>query len=181
MRKHCRKQTKKQSEIFETVELVDTLVSHKLKNINVILPVLITILTSILAYFFTSKFDTSEITFVASTTIYGLFIFAVILWAYLPIVSRSLKKTRKKNIKTDFSPSDLARSAYMSDTDFIEQYKIYFNRSLTQKEQIAVSLLKNKINEMRFRTNCLCIAFGLLLSGIVVVIALLCLGLRVNI
>ena len=173
MKKCCKKKVVKSSEILETVALVDKYVSHKIKNINIVLPVLVTIITAILSYLFTAKIDIDNLKAVAFITIYGISIFVVILWAHLPVITRSVKKTKHKYCKDTFSPANLTQGAYFSDEEYVEQYEKYFQRTLTPTEKVAVSLLKSKINEMRFRTNCLVIVFILLILGLLITAVLL--------
>ena len=174
MRKCCRNPMIHDREVLDTVELVAKLVSHKIKNINVALPVLVAAVTPILAYFFTAQFELDAKIVVAVITIYVLLVWAIILWAHVPIVSRRKKKTVKKYTKGEFTPCNLTHSAYLSDEDYLKAYETYFNRELLSKEKITIMSLKNKINEMRFRTNCLAVVFGMLILGVVVVaIALL--------
>ena len=179
MRKCCKKKMKKREDILEIIELVDKLVSHKMKNINIVLPALMAVITPFVAYFFTDEIKLGNIKYAVFAIVYGLVIFLILLWAHFPVISRRTPQTKSRHLKEEFSPYNLVYSAYLSNTDFIKHYEIYFNRSLTQKEKISVSLLKNKINEMRFRTNCLAIAFGLIIAGIIFIIIFLVIGFKV--
>lgn len=178
MKKCCKKKVVKNSEMLETVALVDKYVSHKIKNINIVLPILVTIITAILSYLFTAKINAENLKSAVCITICAVVVFAVILWAHLPVITRSVKKTKHKYCKDTFSPANLTQGAYFSDEEYVEQYEKYFQRTLTPTEKVAVSLLKSKINEMRFRTNCLVIVFILLIIGLFITVVLLLLALK---
>lgn len=173
MRKCCRNQMVKNGEVLETIKLVDKLVSQKMKSMNVVLPILVATITPIIAYFFTKEFKSDQMLGVAFIIIYALVIWAFLLAAYLPTVSRPVKKTKIESAKGRFSPSNLTYSAYLSDGDFIKAYETYFNRELSSDEKTAVMLLKNRINELHYQTKCLSWAFNLLILGVIIVIVIL--------
>ena len=61
MRCCFKKQEAQEKELLETVAMVENLVSHKTKSINIVLPVLMTVVTPILTYLFTTKFEFDKV------------------------------------------------------------------------------------------------------------------------
>ena len=170
---------KDSNEVLEVVKSVDEIVSHKLQHINIVLPALMAIVIPILAYLFVTEIVEEQMITLAIATGFVLIIFGILLWAYMPIVSRSQTKTKSEYQNKVFSPSDLKLGCYLSDTDFATAYQTYFKKKLTVREETAILLLKNKMNELRFRTNCLVYVFSLCLLGCVIVfVALLLLMLK---
>lgn len=170
---------KDSNEVLEVVKSVDEIVSHKLQHINIVLPALMAIVLPILAYLFVTEIVEGQMITIAIATGFVLSVFGILLWAYMPIVSRSQTKTKSEYQNKVFSPSDLKLGCYLSDKEFLDAYQAFFKKKLTIQEETSVVLLKNKLNELRFRTNCLVYAFYLCLLGCaIVLVALLLLMLK---
>lgn len=161
------------NEVLSVVKSVDEIVSYKLQHVNVVLPALMAIVTPILAYLFVTKISKEQMVVFEIATLCVLLAFGILIWANIPLVSRSQKKTNKIDLEKAFVPSDLRLSAYLSDEDFLKAYQSFFGRAMTIEERTAVALLKNKINDLRFRVNCLGIVYGIILLGVLVVLVAL--------
>ncbi len=157
------------NEVLDVVKSVDEIVSHKLQHINIVLTALMAIVTSVLAYLFVVEIAKEQIVAVEIASLFALLIFGILLWAHLPVISRSQKKSKREYLNKVFSPSDLKLGAGLNDMDFLNAYQTYFKKKLTVQEETAVVLLKNKLNELRFRTNCLIRVFSLCLIGCIIV------------
>lgn len=170
---------KDSNEVLEVVKSVDEIVSHKLQHISIVLTALMAIVTSVLAYLFVVEIAKEQMVAVEIASLFALLILGILLWAYLPVISRSQKKSKREYLNRVFSPSDLKLGAGLNDMDFLNAYQTYFKKKLTIQEETAVILLKNKLNELRFRTSCLVYVFSLCLLGCAIVfVALLLLMLK---
>ncbi len=175
MRQWHYKHQKERDDVLKIVENIDKLVDHKIKNISVAASALVAAILPVLSYVLIT--ETKSVSLFIVVAIWAIGVILPIIWEHLPIITRKDKPTRKKYLKMPFSIDNLTLGAYYSNADYLNAYQKTFNRKLNEQEITAIMLLKNKLNEMRFRVNCLIVSFAVVLVGIVVFIVILIGGL----
>lgn len=164
------------------------LIEEKLQACKTGLPLILTITTSLIAFFFMEKYETENVLWLAIlATVYLLVSFVALLLTSFPKViykevkQRSNKKTNKKrNTKTpEFNPSNVKSYFCLTSQQFDEKLQKYLGGELNLEQKLQVSLLKSKINEYRYKRELLKFAYGVLIAGAFALIFVFTLGLLV--
>lgn len=165
MDKDNKKNIAKSEEYMEQVLVhIEKTVDEKLKNIKTFTPILITIITSVIAFLLPMKVDMSQ-----DSTNVLLFALGVLLVSFIIIVVSFFGRTHYKAIiKTTnkvFVPHQFDSYCYLSDTMFLDNLKEYAQRDLTEKESLTANFVKQRINECIFRRNCINVALSAVETG----------------
>lgn len=169
---------------FDLIDEMTKSVEKKLSEIKSIAPVILTIVTALIAYFFTRKIPTDDkgyFTLVVLICVYLMLAFVSLILAFYPkffykkqyVVNKnfdqSISKKVAKHAKKQkfFLPWDISSYIKMEDEDFLPALEKYCGRELTDEEKIRASFLKQKVNELQCKRRLLNIAYGIILFGAV--------------
>ena len=151
---------------------MNAMVENKLKGIKTFMPVLLTIITSVLAFLLVTDIAvTEESKFVLFWALAALLLaFSVLIVSFFgKNFYKSAKKAKnRKNIQ--FEPHVFLSYCYLSDCEFIEAIKLFAKRELTDKEIMSVNFLKQKVNEYVYRKTLSNIALAIVEIGTIVLI-----------
>lgn len=174
---------------LDIISEMDKLVDRKLSEVKSTVPVILTIVTAVIAFLVTLKVPSDNylfLAFVILATILLLITFLYLLLIFYPVLKlkKSYKISRiidKKliNIKSKIFgntigivPWDLKSYLKLPDEEFLVELEKYFKRSLTEVEIIKVNFLKNKINELYWKRRILNSVYSILIIGTITFIVL---------
>ena len=150
------------------LDSMTNLVEENIEACKTGLPLIMTIVTALIAFLFPSKYQ-SEIVFWISiiALVCLLFAFIALVLASFPSAGyqgyESLLPEQKK-IKS-FHPANVKSYQRISDEGFIEALQQYLNTDLNETEKLQADILKGKINEYRTKKHWLKVAYGVLIVG----------------
>ena len=174
---------------LDIISEMDKLVDRKLSEVKSTVPVILTIVTAVIAFLVTLKISSDNFIFLAVVilaTILLLITFLYLLLIFYPVLKlkKSYKISRmidKKliNIKSKIFgntigivPWDLKSYLKLPDEEFLVELEKYFKRSLTEVEIIKANFLKNKINELYWKRRILNSVYSILIIGTIIFIVL---------
>lgn len=169
---------------FDLIEEMTKSVEKKLSEIRSIVPVILTVVTALIAFFFTQKIpagNTGYFTLIVLICVYLMLAFVSLILAFYPKIFYKQQYAINKNIDQSIStkvaeytkrqkcflPWDVSSYIKMEDEDFLPALKKYLNRELTDEEKIRANFLKQKVNELQCKRRLLNIAYGIILLGAV--------------
>lgn len=168
MNKQTTVKRKPKSEMFMTkmLDQMEKMVDEKLANLKTFIPIIFTIITSVIAFFFVTEFNIND----SKTAQFYMLILGVLLCAFIALIVSSFakidyKEIQKGNKNQPFLPHKLNTYLNLSDAQFVLYVKNYANRSLTDAELLRINMLKQKVNEFRFRRNFVNFAFIIVIIG----------------
>jgi len=153
----------------ETLSQMEKIVDNKLENQKVFTPILLTIVTSIIAFLFVHNLgDSAEI-----VQMY-LFAFGYALLCFVILIimlygKHDYEAVEKKTIEA-FRPHKLGSYCHISDAEFIRKLSQYAGRKLTTIEILRANCLKQKINEYAFKAKKLRKALSIILAGVLILL-----------
>lgn len=167
---------------FDLIDEMTKSVEKKLSEIRSIVPVILTVVTALIAFFFTQKIPTASREYFGMIAIicgYLVLAFLSLIIAFYPkivykkkyIFNKKIDKTisakaaKIAGIEKQFLPWDISSYIKMDDEDFLLALEKYLDRKLTDEEKIRVNFLKQKINELRLKRYFLNIAYGIIFLG----------------
>lgn len=164
------------------------LIEEKLQACKTGLPLILTITTSLIAFFFMEKYDTQNVLWLAIiATVCLLASFVVLLFASFPNAiyaetkqNLDEKQNKKRKSKmSEFHPSNIKSYLNLTSQQFDEKLQKYLGGELNLEQKLQVSLLKSKINEYRYKRELLRFAYGVLIAGAFALIFVFIFGLFV--
>ena len=160
-----RRKPKSEKDMRYTLKQMEKTIDDKLANQKVFMPILFTVVTSIIAFLFVQNFgnDVETIQMYLLVFFYVLLCFAILI---ISMFGQSDYDAKVKNIKKPFQPHRLSSYCYLSDTDFVRKLEKYAGRKLTHEESLSANSIKQKINEYAFKKGCLNVALGIILAGV---------------
>ena len=164
------------SETFmaDVLERMENMIEGKLSNLKTFIPILFTIITSVIAFLFVEEANDKEI-------LRGyLLVLAVLLISFIFLIISYFVKNHYKAVKletdTEFSPYNLKSYCFISDDEFIRKISDYAERPLSDKELISANFIKQKINEYATRRVFSSIALSIVIIGTVLTIVIFLIG-----
>lgn len=155
-----------------TLERMEKIVDEKLAGQKVLAPILLTVITSIIAFLFVNNLGDS----LKVIQLY-LMVFAYALVCFSLLVITLLKESSYKEIirktKKPFSPHRLGSYCYLSDVEFKKKISTYAGRRLTYVEELTVDCIKQKVNEYAHKKKYLNLVLYIILVG-ALLLALVC-------
>ena len=160
-------------DVIELISKMEKSIEDKLQSMRSFVPFVITIVTSLLAYLFTTSNDSFD-DFIYMIVAYLLISLCSIFIAYFPHNNykgnsdkpKWLYKIQKSaETYTDFHPWNLSSYIYLSDDDFIVQFETFANKKLSSIELTSTNFLKQKINEYRYKKRCISISYIVIIVG----------------
>lgn len=167
------KQTNEKVDINITIKAMEKLIEEKLQSMKFFVPFVLTIVTSLLAYLFTTT-DNLFDNFIYLIVAYLLLCLVSIFLAYAPCNSYNedidSSKRQKKNKRTldnypDIEVWNLDSYINLSDFSFIAQLEKLAERKLSKGEFASAQFLKQKINEYRNKKSIISIAYMVIIGG----------------
>lgn len=169
-------------EKFDLIDEMTKSVEKKLSEIKSIVPVILTVVTALIAFFFTQKIPTGNAEYFAMIAIicgYLVLAFVSLIFAFYPkivykkkyIFNKKIDKTisakaaKIVGIKKQFLPWDISSYIKMDDEDFLLALEKYLDRDLTDEEKIRANFLKQKVNELQLKRQLLNVAYGIIVVG----------------
>lgn len=167
---------------FDLIDEMTKSVEKKLSEIRSIVPVILTVVTALIAFFFTQKIPTAHTEYFAMIACicgYLILAFVFLIFAFYPkIVYKKRYIFNKKIDKTigekaakfagkqkKFLPWDVSSYIKMDDEDFLLALGKYLDRELMDEEKIRANFLKQKINELKLKRYFLNVAYGIIVVG----------------
>lgn len=156
-----------------TIKQMEKMVDDKLQSMKFFIPFVLTIVTSLLAYLFTTTDDLFD-DFIYLVVGYLFLCLASILRAYKPSNryigkenGSKLMKKLKRNLEyySDIEPWNMESYINLSDTEFITRLEKFANRKLYHNELMLAQFLKQKVNEYRYKKRNLSISYGVIIGG----------------
>lgn len=156
-----------------TIKQMEKMVDDKLQSMKFFIPFVLTIVTSLLAYLFTTTDDLFD-DLIYLVVGYLFLCLASILRAYKPsnryIGKESIFKFMKKlkrNLEfySEIEPWNMDSYINLSDTEFITRLEKFAYRKLYSRELMSANFLKQKINEYRYKKQNLSIAYMVIIVG----------------
>ena len=176
---------------FDLIDEMTKSVEKKLSEIRSIVPVILTVVTALIAFFFTQKISVGNAEYfvmIALICVYLLLAFIALILSFYPkfvykkryifnkkidkAISSKAAKIAGKQIK--FLPWDISSYIKMDDEDFLLVLGEYFGRNLTDEEIVRANFLKQKVNELYLKRQLLNVAYGIIVIG-AVILAISCL------
>lgn len=154
----------------EVLERMENMIDGKLSNLKTFIPILFTVITSVLAFLFVQKATDNE------TMNAYVCVIIILLFAFIALVLSYFVKNYYKSVimetDIDFYPYNLKSYCFLSDKDFLRKLSKYAQRPLTDKELISANFIKQKINEYATRRIHASFALFVVIVGVVFIIGL---------
>ena len=133
---------KSESFMAEVLERMEKMIDEKLSNLKTFIPILFTVITSVLAFLFVQDTPNEKtMKAYAFVIIFLLFAFISLILSYCV---KNHYKADTKETDIDFSPYNLKSYCFLSDKDFSKKLSEYANRPLTEKELLTANFIKQK-------------------------------------
>ena len=157
------------------IEKMTKQVDEKLLSLRSFSPLILTIVTSMIAYIVTQNFTDDLLWFGVVLVGYSLICLALIFLAFYPkkhYLSDAPKKVNRLcvifKLRTEFVPWNLASYIGLSDDEFIMKLQNYFSKELTIEEKIHANFLKQKTNEYSYKRRQLSLSYIIIIVGAVI-------------
>lgn len=163
---------KSKGHMSETLKQMEIIVDNKLANQKVFTPILLTVVTSIIAFLFVHNLGDS----IQAVQMYMLaFCYALLCFVILIIMlyGKSDYEAVEKKTTEVFRPHKLGSYCHVSDAEFLRKLSQYAGRKLTLNEVLKANCLKQKINEYAFKAKKLHKALSIILAG-ALILGLIC-------
>lgn len=167
------KKPKSKKDVSTTLNQMEKIIDDKLANQKVFIPILLTVVTSVIAFLFVHNLGDDVITIQMYFLVfcYALLCFAILV---VSLFGQSDYDAKVKKTRKNFQPYKLSSYCYLSDSEYMCKLAKYAGRSLTYEEALSAKCIKQKINEYAFKKDCLNIALGIVLAG-ALILGIVCL------
>ena len=166
------------------IDKMTEIVEKKMENMRAMFPIMLTIITSLLVYLFTTNFFQDALWMGYLIIAYLLVAFCSILMALYPqnyyeeysLLGNSKNKVgilrkkflRRLNLSIEFSPWNVKSYLKLSDEDFLSELENFCDTKLNDEELLQAHFLKQKINELYFKKDRLFISCSIIIGGALV-------------
>ena len=159
------KKPKSAKEMSATLEQMEKMVDDKLANQKVFIPILLTVVTSVIAFLFVHNLgnDIEVIQFYFLVFCYALLCFTILI---ISLFGKSDYDAKVKKTIQAFQPYKLSSYCYLSDEEYMRKLRKYAGRNLSHVENLSAKCIKQKTNEYAFKKGCLNMALGIVLAGV---------------
>lgn len=151
---------------------MEKIVDEKLASQKTLAPVLLTVVTSIIAFLFVNNLGN---TLGAMQMQLMVFAYALVCFSLL-IISLFKESSYTETVKRTterFRPHKIGSYCYLSDFEFKMKLAIYAGRKLTCVEALTADCLKQKINEYAHKKKYLNLVMRIILAG-ALLLAIIC-------
>ena len=154
---------------------MEKIVDDKLANQKVFMPILLTVVTSIIAFLFVQNLgsDVQTVRMYMMVFCYVLLCFAILL---LTLFGKSDYSAKVKKGRKPFQPHQLSTYCNLSDEDYLGRLTNYAGRKLTHEESLSAKCIKQKINEYVFKKSCLNVVLVIIMAGVIILGAICLIG-----
>lgn len=162
------------------IDEMNKLIDRRLDGMKFFVPLLLTVVTSVIAYLFAMKYSKESLWIAYIVCAYLLLCLSSILIAYFPKSNYNstpnntpkwLKKLRKK--LREFYPWDVKSYLYMDSFEFRDSLEEFLERTLTLKELFFANMLYLKISELRYKQKLIAISYSIIIAGAFLMIIML--------
>ena len=160
-------------DINVSIKQMEKMVDDKLQSMKFFVPFVLTIVTSLLAYLFTTTSNAFD-DYIYIIVAYLLLCLASIFLAYAPHNSynenindadRIKKNKRTLDLYPEIEIWNLDSYINLSDVSFLARLEKLAQRKLSQDELASAQFLKQKINEYRHKKGVISIAYIVIIVG----------------
>ena len=158
------------------IEKMTKQVEDRLVSLKAFSPLLLTIITSLLAYLMTQSFPNDLSWFIFIIVGYLLICLASIFMAYFPkkyYISDATKKVNRFyvvfKLQANFEPWNIASYIGLSDADFIIKLQDFLDKELSCEELLLAHFLKQKTNEYAYKRQLMSLSYIVIILGAVVI------------
>lgn len=168
-----KRQPKSKKAIDTMLKQIEKIVDDKLATQKVFTPILLTVVTSVIAFLFVHNLGGDVNTIQMNFMVFGyaLLCFTILI---ISLFGQSDYDAKVKKTKKTFQPHRLSSYCYLSDEEYMCKLIKYAGRSLTYEETLSAKCIKQKINEYAVKKGWLNIALGIVLAG-VLLLGIVCL------
>jgi hypothetical protein len=168
------KKPKNTRQMSATLKQMEKIVDDKLANQKVFIPILLTVITSVIAFLFVHNLGDDLVTIQMYFLVfcYALLCFTILI---LSLFGQSDYDAKVKKTMKPFQPHRLSSYCYLSDEEYLCKLRKYAGRDLSHEEKLSAQCIKQKINEYAFKKGCLNVALGIVLAG-VLLLGIVCLA-----
>ena len=175
---------KEDNYVATVTDRITEMIEKKLDNIKTVFPIMLTIVTSLLVFLFTTNFIQSVLWLGYMIIAYLLIAFCSILLAWYPrdfyrehqsiwkIFGKAYEwgKKRLKDIELTpkFSPLNVKSYIKLTDEEFLCELERFCNTKLNAEEILKANMLKQKINELYFKKQFLFVCCTIIIGGALV-------------
>ena len=156
-----------------TIKQMEKMVDDKFQSMKFFVPFVLTIVTSLLAYLFTTTSNAFD-NFIYIIVTYLLLCLASILRAYKlsnryigKESSFKFMKKLRRNLEfySEIEPWNMDSYINLSDTEFITRLEKFANRKLYHDELMSAQFLKQKINEYMYKKRNISLSYTVIIVG----------------
>ena len=160
-----KRKSRSKKDIAATLQQMEKIVDDKLASQKVFMPILLTVVTSVIAFLFVNNLggDVSAAQMYFLVCCYALLCFAILI---LSLFGKSDYDAKVKKTENAFQPHKLSSYCYLSDEEYMRRLAKYAGRRLTYEEVLSAKCIKQKINEYAYKKGCLNVALGIVLAGV---------------
>lgn len=161
-------------ENFDIIDQMTKLVEKKLSEIKFIVPIVLTVVTSVIAFFMVQKVEPDNVNLIKAYLLIIAFLLSCFLLLFLinyPFAYyNSIKKSKENKNNLEFSPWNIKSFLFLTDNDFYNKIKECINTELTSQQNFALHCLKQKVNELRIKLFFLRVVYGIIILGVLLLI-----------
>lgn len=170
-----KRQPKSKKDMSATLIQMEKIIDDKLASQKVFMPILFTVVTSVIAFLFVTNLgnDVNTIQMYLMVFIYALLCFAILI---VSLFGKSDYDAKVKKTKKSFQPYKLRSYCYLSDSEYMCKLAKYAGRSLTYEEALSAQCIKQKINEYAFKKGCLNVVLSIVLTGVLILVIVCLIG-----
>lgn len=180
-RYHDGKKREKDNYTQTVINKMTEIVEKKLENMKAVFPIMLTIVTSLLVYLFTTNFPQDALWMGYIIIAYLLIAFCSILMAWYPrnfyqeyqsVLGNSSKlriwmKKRFKEMKLtqEFSPWNVKSYFKLTNKEFLFELQKFCRVEFNELEMLDANILKQKINELYYKKRFLSVCCSIIIGG----------------
>lgn len=163
-----------------TLVNIEKMINEKLEGLKFGLPLILTIITALIGFLFLEKYDEKSVLYVAIVAMLLLLIaFISILLVLIPKEEYKDELKRKNKKVFIFNPLNIKTYINLSEKEFISNLQKYIGVNFSKIELVQIKLLKQKINEYRYKSNVIRIAYKILIGGAISLLIVFYIGLYI--
>lgn len=163
------------------IKKMTEIVEKKLDNMKAVFPIMLTIVTSLLVYLFTTNFIKYTLWMGYIIIAYLLLAFCSILMAWYPqnfyqehesVLGNSTKVSiwMKKQLKEmkliqEFSPWNVKSYLKLTNAEFLYELEKFCGVNFNKTEELDANILKQKINELYYKKRLLSVCCAIIIGG----------------
>lgn len=153
------------------IDEMTKIVERRLDGMKFFVPLLLTVITSVIAYLFAISYNKESLWIAYIVCAYLLLCLTSILIAYYPKANYTniynapkwIKRLQKKTHQ--FYPWDVKSYLYLDGYEFREELEEFLNRTLSIDELFFTNILSLKIGELRYKRRLIAMSYSIIIVG----------------